>query len=142
MMRLKVAAAAAVLLAAVACSPRQSETPHREAQTIAVTDSLLRCGGSDTVRFGRLHSGEVGVKNFILRNFTGKPVVLVRTETTCSCTSFDYERRPVMPGGETRVTCRFDSSGEWGWQFKLVKLWLSEADEPLRIFVEAEVLYD
>lgn len=138
MMRL--AAAAVVLMCAVSCGQRPSVQPRcSSVQVIAVTDSVLRHGGADTLRFGRLHSGETAVRRFVLSNRRDVPMVIVRHETTCRCSSFDYTRRPVMAGDSTEVTCTFDSSGEYGWQFKLVKLWLSEAEEPLRIFIEAEV---
>lgn len=129
--------AAAALLA---CT-QQKSTVSRNAneQTIAITDSLLKHGGSDTLRFGRLHRGERAVKRFVLRNETATPVVVIRHETTCNCTSFEYARRPILPDSLSTVTCTFDSSGESGWQFKLVKLRLSGADEPLRLFIEAEV---
>lgn len=131
--------AAVVLLAAVSCSQQGVEIAHKTSQTIVLTDSLLECGVSDTLRFGRLHSGEKAVKSFILRNESSSPVVILDTETSCHCTSFDYTRRPLLAGDETEITASFDSSGEWGWQFKLVKFILSGARAPMRIYVEAEV---
>ena len=130
-----------VLLTAAACSQRPANTAAtgNSTQVIAVTDSVLRFGASDTLRLGRLHSGEQAVRSFALRNDTPTPIVIINHSTTCNCTSFDYDRSPCMPGEQTVVRCTFDSRGEFGWQFKLVKMRLSGSDEPLRIFIEAEV---
>lgn len=123
-----------------ACAESASSlTPTDGKQTIAVTEDVLRQGISDTIRFGKIHSGEIAVREFVLRNETDAPMIIIRHETSCHCTSFEYGKRPVVKGGETTVKCSFDSRGEYGWQFKLVKLRLAGADEPLRIFVEADV---
>lgn len=127
-------------LAAGACSQAMpSDAKTDGVQRIEITESLLRNGGADTLRFGRLHSGETAVKSFILHNATSAPVVIIRSDKSCNCASMEFTRRPVMAGDETAVVCTFDTRGEYGWQFKLIKLWLSGAEEPLRIFIEAEV---
>lgn len=129
---------AAAMLAVISCGRQRAEVVSAAAQTVTLTDSLLQCGASDTLRFGHLNAGEQGVRSFVLRNETAEPIVVLDTETNCRCTSFDYSHRPLKTGEEMTVTCIFDSSGEWGWQFKLVKFILSTG-EPLRIYVEAEV---
>ena len=49
-----------LLLAAslAACGARQVKT-ERKGRIITLTDKILDTGGTDTVRFGRLHSGEI-----------------------------------------------------------------------------------
>lgn len=53
--------------AAVACgggrtAPSAPQALPRGARVVAVTDSLLAAGGCDTLRFGRLRSGEIARK--------------------------------------------------------------------------------
>lgn len=133
-----IALALASTLAACSTKPT-APSGAGNVQTIAVTEAVLKYGASDTLRLGRLNSGEKALKTFMLRNDTKNPVVIVRHETSCNCTSFEYERKPILPDSLALIKCTFDTRGEFGWQFKLVKLRLSGADEPLRIFVEAEV---
>ena len=130
---------AIAMLCAVAC--RMADTGSRTAvQSIALTDSLLAAGGiSDTLKMGRLHAGEVALKSFALQNLTQTPLVIIRYENSCGCTSFIYDRKPVMPGQQTVIECRFDSSGTFGWQMKPAKFHIAGIAEPLRIIVEAEV---
>lgn len=141
---LRYALPAAILLAGLsACRNRNQSAPELSSagkgQIIAVTDSLLACGGSDTVRFGRLGSGEIAVKQLRLENRTRKPLVIVSVQRSCGCTSLDYEAQPVAPGESRRLEMTFDSRGEYGWQLKRVEILFGGHRGSLRLFVEADI---
>ena len=102
---------------------------------INVTDTLA----GDTLRLGRMHSGEVVAMGIGVHNNTDKPIVITHTETTCGCTDIDYPSQPIPVGDTARVEVRFDSQGFFGWQFKRVRLYTSAEVLPLTIYVEAEV---
>ena len=130
--------AAALCAAAVSCAGRGGET-KAAGQVIRLTDELLRSGGSDTLRFGRLYEGETAVRRITLYNETQEPTVIVTHEASCGCVTLDYERRPIMPGESADAEFTFDSRGEAGWQMKLITLRLGATGTPLKIYVEAEV---
>ena len=65
--------------------------------------------------------------------------VVARYEVSCECVTPEFDRRPLKPGEEIPFSVRFDSRGEHGWQMKLLKLYASGSEEPLRIYVEADV---
>lgn len=129
-----------ILLLFVACGrqtkPKEA-TPY--GQKICLKDTMLTLGGSDTVRFGRMHEGEIAEKPLQLINEGSKPVVIREVERTCGCTTLEFENEPLMPGESRQMTLRFDARGEWGWQLKLLRLYLNEGEEPLRLFVEADI---
>lgn len=102
---------------------------------INVTDTLA----GDTLRLGRMHSGEVVAMGIGVHNNTDKPIVITHTETTCGCTDIDYPSQPIGVGDTVRIEVRFDSQGFFGWQFKRVRLYTSAEVLPLTIYVEAEV---
>ncbi len=133
----------AVLWAFAACTggSTNSVPQHsaRHGQQIEITDSLLACGGADTVRFGRMHEGEIAVKRIWLVNRTATPVVPLDYDRTCGCTTLDFDRRPIRPDSAARVEIRFDSRGEWGWQMKRVDVKLSGQRQPFRLYVEADI---
>ena len=54
---------------------RQVKT-ERKGRIITLTDTILDTGGTDTVRFGRLHSGEIAQLRLWLANETSGPVVI------------------------------------------------------------------
>lgn len=94
---------------------------------------------SDTLRFGRLHSGETARLEAGFCNRGGEPLVVVRSESSCGCTSLEYDAQPIMPGDTLRVAVRFDTSGQRGWFFKVLRVYFSGGERPLRLYVEADV---
>ncbi len=128
------------LLAALgaACGSQPARHDHK-GLTITITDQTFDTGGSDTLRFGRLHSGEIAVQQVWLRNESSRPAAIVACERSCGCTSLEYDMQPIAPGGELQAEAVFDSRGEQGWQFRQLTLTLAGGRQPLRIFFEAEV---
>lgn len=130
----------------IACGGRSSApapAPERATNTplqtvIGVGDSLI-VASCDTLRLGRMHSGEVIAMGVGVRNLTDTPIVITRTETTCGCTDIDYPSQPIGVGDTARVEVRFDSQGFYGWQFKRIRLYTSNEVRPLTIYIEAEV---
>lgn len=122
-------------------SGRKASSEPREpiGKTVVVTDSLLLHGGSDTLRFGRMNSGEQARLTLNLRNQTEQPMVLLGEELTCGCIRLHNENKPVRPSGYMPLSVDFDSRGLYGWQLKLFYLHLYGAKAPLKIYVEAEL---
>lgn len=125
-------------LLVAACTSRPASVAHSR-RTVVLTDSVLHGGGRDTVRFGRLHSGEVGVSRLWLENRTSRPVVIVSVARSCGCTSLSYDAAPIAPGEARAVEFSFDSRGEYGWQFKSIDLFFAGFPQPFRFFAEADV---
>ena len=136
MTRMLAILALAALAVGCGTSPRAVE---RKGRIISLTDSILTTGGTDTVRFGRLGSGEIAVLRLWLANDASRPVAVASYRRSCGCTTLEFDREPVAPGAARRLRLRFDSRGEHGWQLKTVDLHLAGAARPLRIFVEAEI---
>lgn len=129
-----------ILFLALAMGCQTRPTTVQTGPALEISDATLAEGTSDTIRFGRLHAGETGVKRFRLRNTSSRTLIVTRYEVSCQCVKPEFERRPLKPGEEIPLSVRFDSRGEYGWQMKLLKFYTSESGEPLRIYVEADVL--
>ena len=129
-----------LLLAAslAACGARQVKT-ERKGRIIALTDSILTTGGTDTVRFGRLGSGEIAVLRLWLANDASRPVAVASYRRSCGCTTLEFDAQPIAPGDARQVTLTFDSRGERGWQLKALDITLAGGQRPLRLFVEADI---
>lgn len=126
----------AILTAACGTRPQATE---RKGRIITLTDSILTTGGTDTVRFGRLGSGEIAQLRLWLANEAGRPVAVTSYRRSCGCTTLEFDSQPVAPGDAQQVTLTFDSRGEWGWQLKTLDISLAGASHPLRLFIEADV---
>jgi hypothetical protein len=120
-----------LLLAAAlaACGARQVKT-ERKGRIITLTDTILDTGGTDTVRFGRLHSGEIAQLRLWLANETSGPVVIAKYGRSCGCTTLEFDAQPIAPGDARQVTLTFDSRGERGWQLKALDITLAGGSGP------------
>lgn len=111
----------------------------RKGLIIHVTDEMIESGGSDTIRFGRLHSGEIALLSLWLANETEHPIVLSDYRRSCGCTTLDFTAQPISPNRARQLPLTFDSRGEWGWQLKTIDLLFDGSKHSLRLFIEAEV---
>lgn len=130
----------------IACGGRSSapavapEThPQAPLSAVVAVGDTLADAPSDTLRLGRMRSGEVIEQWVGVRNSSQRPLVITRTETTCGCTDIDYPSQPIGVGDTARIAIRFDSQGFYGWQFKRIRLYTSNEVRPLTIYIEAEV---
>lgn len=126
-------------IALAASCGSQPATRERKGRIITLTDETLAAGGTDTVRFGRMHSGEIAVLRLWLANEASKPVAVVSYDRSCGCTTLEFDTQPITPGDARQVTLSFDSRGEKGWQLRTLDIRLAGAALPLRLFVEADV---
>jgi len=89
--------------------------------------------------FGTLLAGEQVVCYFEYENSGGEPLVIRSVETTCGCTTPDWNREPLPPGGKERLQVIFDATGRSGLQLKQVTV-VSNASEPrIQLILRAEV---
>ncbi len=59
--------------------------------------------------FGRVKKGEIVKMEFTVRNVGNAPLILKNYEVACSCTSVEYETKPVLPNEQTIVKVNFDT---------------------------------
>jgi len=131
------AAFLSALLLFASCGSRSVSDGYK-GRVLILTDSLLEAGGRDTVRLGRLHSGEVAVVRISFLNRSSRSLLLSSYERSCGCTSLAFDGAPFAPGDFRSVELSFDSRGERGWQFKTVDLFFAPAGR-FRLFVDADV---
>ena len=124
--------------ALAACGARQVQT-ERKGRIITLTYTILDTGGTDTVRFGRLHSVEIAQLSLWPANETSGPDVIAKDGRSGGGTPLEYDNRPSKAGDAQEVTLTFDARGEWGWQLKTLDDSFAGARSPLRLFIEAEV---
>lgn len=127
-----------VILLGTACSSRSHNIRHT-GRTIPLTDSILNAGTTDTIRFGRLGSGEIAVQRLLIRNDACHAVAITAYHTNCGCTSLEYDSQPIPPGESRQVELIFDSRGQWGWQLKSLEISFAGAKSPMRLLIEADI---
>ena len=113
---LRLLAAALALALATSCgaragrpnaAPKEAESApaQRTGPKITLTDAILEKGGSDTVRFGRLHSGEIAELRVWLVNDASRAVAVASYGRSCGCTTLEFDREPVAPALHAACAC-------------------------------------
>ncbi len=98
---------------------------------------------SDTlIDIGTLRAGEVVRYDARLRNTGPEPLVIKDISTSCGCTSVEWDKRPIAPGGEGNFSFRFDSRGMWGTQIKLIEIETSASRRAFQVVMQARVESD
>ena len=110
MLRRLLPAAAALLLAALLAACGHASRPAAVAATgriIPVSDTIDGAENADTLRFGRLGSGEIAVMRFVLHNVARRPLRIVSYERSCGCLSLDYDHLKKKSADEfSAVSCQ------------------------------------
>jgi hypothetical protein len=65
------------------------------------------------VDFGKLKQGEKRSHSFTFTN-TGREDLIIELATACTCTSIDWPRKPIPPGGKGSIDIVFDSTTKKG----------------------------
>ena len=138
---------ATLLLLCTSCGARAPKADKNTAsmgsgvntQTIAITADDVEQGVADTLRFGKMRSGEIIAKTLRVENRCNRPIVLLRHTTTCGCIKINYDRKPIAPGQSGEIYFEFDSRTLYGWQMKLMEFYFAEKGNPMKIYAEAEV---
>lgn len=68
--------------------------------------------------FGTIIEGEMVLHYFEYENTGEGDLVIAGVETTCGCTTLDWNREPLKPGGRSQLKVVFDTKGRLGAQLK------------------------
>lgn len=70
--------------------------------------------------FGQITEGEVVTHTFSFKNTGDNPLKIENVKPSCGCTTPDWTKEEVAPGGEGFVKVEFDSKGKSGQTTKTV----------------------
>lgn len=114
----------ALILCGVACginSKQEADTHDDESAMMAsheikelVAELSEGATSEVVVDFGVVEPRSIAEREIRVVNQTDNPLVLLDYSTTCRCTTLEFDRKPIYPGGEAVVVLTFDSRGEWG----------------------------
>lgn len=103
----------ALVLFAMACGQKQ-----QTAADSGVVEELAELVEGRTaevmVDFGDVEPRSVVSKTISVVNTTDEPIVLLDFETTCRCTTLQFDSKPIAVGESRDIMLTFDSRGEWG----------------------------
>jgi hypothetical protein len=68
--------------------------------------------------FGDIQQGEVVEHVFKFTNTGNEPLIITNVQASCGCTTPQWTKEPVMPGGKGEIKVGFNSAGRMGIQSK------------------------
>ena len=94
--------------------------PHLAAGPTVVEPAAVPTDGLVALQpvhdFGRVDTGRPLTHTFTLTNLTDRPVRVLETKKSCTCTSAELTDEPVPPGGSVPLTLNVDWKGRTGRQ--------------------------
>ncbi|MBL7810848.1 MAG: DUF1573 domain-containing protein [Bacteroidetes bacterium] len=109
-----------LVLASCSAGSRKPDTDDIEKNKTSIENPVLKPNGpkgepvfTDTVfNFGKVRDGESVQHKFTFKN-TGKgDLVISEVKASCGCTTNDWTRDIIKPGGEGFILATFNSSGK------------------------------
>ncbi|HIW97272.1 MAG TPA: DUF1573 domain-containing protein [Candidatus Tidjanibacter gallistercoris] len=133
--------AAAIVLGITAPAAGQQSPVHIAAQTRQEQAPELTFDRQEH-DFGTLHfRGEARTAAFTFTNTGSAPLVITRTEQSCTCLSVSYPRKPVMPGESGTLEITYTPKNETGPFNNNVKIYSNTGSgRPAVVFVRGEVV--
>lgn len=110
------------LCAALAAAPLRAQLPSIPQHKIDSLYHPATVEGGRIMQFdarqidaGRLNE-EDAPSNYVFRwhNAGDKPIVVTRVQTTCGCAVATFDRQPILPGDEGRITVTYHPKGHPG----------------------------
>lgn len=128
-------AAAAVPAAVHASGTEQEQEQEQEPAPELSFDRMEHDFG--TLRF----KGEPRTAAFVFTNTGSAPLVITRTEQSCTCLSVKYPRKPLMPGESGTFEITYNPKNETGPFNNNVKIYSNTGSgRPVAVFVRGEVV--
>jgi hypothetical protein len=131
-----------VVLMAVACGgqPKAARTAGGEGAVFDLSAQILENRRDTSIFIGKVRVGEIIQYDAWLHNIGTEPLVITSVETSCGCTSVEYEKQPIRPDGKGHFSFRFDSRGQMsGRQVKYIDIHTSAGKNSYTIMMNAEV---
>jgi Protein of unknown function (DUF1573) len=83
----------------------------------------------NTHDFGDIYQGDVVEHTFKFTNTGNQPLLITNIQTSCGCTTPQWPRDPIMPGGKGELKVGFNSTGKMGKQIKVLPIISNSATE-------------
>ena len=117
--------AVSLLLGGTGCTNRRDANgqPVGEANAIAGKSAKIDFVEKGVHDFGAITEGDTVEHTYKFVNNGELPLVINNITASCGCTTPDWPRDPVAPGGESAVRVRFNSRGKQGQQRKTVTVY-------------------
>ena len=61
------------------------------------------------------------------------PLVITEIKVQCSCTTFEFPKEPIPPGGKGVIKVNFDTKGKIGYQDRILQVFANTRKSPFEL---------
>lgn len=90
--------------------------------------------------FGDINQGDVVKHVFKFKNVGDDTLRLSNVVVTCGCTTPEWTKKPIPPGGGGEILASFNSAGKMGLQNKVVTVMSNASNAQATFTIKANVL--
>lgn len=90
--------------------------------------------------FGTIIEGEMVVCYFEYENQGKGDLLITSVESTCGCTTPDWNKKPLKPGDRSQLKVVFNAQGRSGAQLKSIAVVSNSETEVVRLSIRANVI--
>lgn len=130
----------------------ESNSAGTASNTAATANDSTAAGGDNATQvttiqfekqhhdFGKVEEGQVYKYRYKFKNTGTVPLKIQSSKGSCGCTTSDWSKEPVPPGGEGYVEAQFDSKGRAGTNNKHVTVICNTNPKQHKLTFTAEVV--
>lgn len=90
--------------------------------------------------FGDINQGDVVKHVFKFKNVGDDTLRLSNVAVTCGCTTPEWTKKPIPPGGSGEILASFNSTGKMGLQNKVITVISNASNAQATFTIKANVL--
>ncbi len=89
--------------------------------------------------FGKLSEGPLATYNFEVSNTGTAPVVISNAQASCGCTTPEFSKDAIMPGGKSVIKVGYNTSGRPGAFTKTITVMSNAENSSIVLTIKGEV---
>ena len=131
-----------VVIAQVSCDKKQEETDTKD--SVAVGAKELKPTKIEFIEpefiFGDVNEGDTARHEFKFKNTGSEPLYVRDAKASCGCTTPEWTKDTIAPGGEGKILVQFNSKGRPGDFTKTVTVLANTDPEATVITIKGKVI--
>jgi len=89
--------------------------------------------------FGFVKRGEIIRNEFEISNTGNSPLIITDIEISCSCTTAEFSKQPILPGQKSKIIIIFNTTTVYGRQDRIVYVNSNDPKGPYKLRYKGNV---
>lgn len=81
-------------------------------------------------KFPKTKEGEQLKHDYIFINEGNQPLIISDIKVACTCTTFEFPKKPIMPNQKGVISVKFDTHNKYAWQNRTLEIYSNAINNP------------